>query len=158
MSPTATATRARAGVPAHTRAAPRRAPTPRRPHLRIVEEPGRRSRRRRRTVTFIASVTGLALLTVVAFYAMLAQSQVAIDRLERQTAVAQRRYAQARFEHAQRSAPQRIIGRAEALGLVAPVGPPTAIPVQGEPPVAADATSPTLQGATEVKASLGTAP
>lgn len=106
----------------------------------------------------IASVTVLTLLTVVAFYAMLAQSQVTIDRLERRTAAAQRRYAQSRFEHARRSAPQRIIDRAEALGLVAPPGPPTAIPVRGELPVAPDATSPTLQGVTEVKASLGTAP
>jgi|GEM_PF-4729491 len=102
----------------------------------------------------IGGIAVLALLTVVAFQAFLAQSQVAIDRLERRTAVASRRYEEARYEHARLSAPQRIVERARALGLVAPDAPPTAITVAGEAPAPPDATSPTLRGAAKVKATL----
>lgn len=158
MSPNATAVRARAAAPAHARSVPRREPAPRRPHLVVVEEPASRERRRRRTVVFVGGVAVLALLTVVAFHALLAQSQVAIDRLERRTAAAEQSYEEARYEHARLSAPSLIIERARALGLVVPAVPPTAIPVQGEAPAPPDATSPTLQGATAVKATLGTGP
>jgi type II secretory pathway pseudopilin PulG len=106
----------------------------------------------------MGGVAVLALLTVVAFQVFLAQSQVAIDRLERRTAVAERRYEEARYDHARLSAPQRIVERARALGLVAPDAPPTAITVAGEAPAPPDATSPTLRGVAEVKATLGTGP
>jgi hypothetical protein len=160
MSATATAVRAHAAAPARpspARGVPQREAPARRAHLRIVEEPGRRARRRR-TFAIIGGVAVLALLTVVAFQAFLAQSQVAIDRLEHRTAVAERRYEQARYEHARLSAPQRIVERARALGLVAPDAPPTAITVAGEAPAPPDASSPTLRGVAEVKATLGTGP
>ncbi len=172
MSPAATAERTRVAAPARSRervtygalaravparSVPRHDAPPRRPQLRIVEEPSRITRRRRRTVVLLAGVGVLALLTVVAFHALLAQSQVAIDRLERRTEAAERRYEQARYEHARQSAPQRIVERAAALGLVAPAVPPTAITV-AEAPAPPDATSPTLRGAAEVKATLGTSP
>jgi len=162
MSSTATAVRHRAVVPEWTRSSPapgvpRREAPARRPYLRIVEQPRRRARRRR-SAAIICGVAVFAVLTVVAFQAFLAQSQVAIDRLERRTAVAGRRYEQARYEHARLSAPQRIVKRAHALGLVAPDAPPTAITVGGDAPAPPDATSPTLRGVTEVKATLGTGP
>ena len=106
----------------------------------------------------IGGVAVLTVLTVVGFQAFLAQSQVAIDRLERRTAIAERRYEQARYEHARLSAPQRIVERSHALGLVAPGAPPTAIAVAGDAPTPPDATSPTLRGVAEVKATLGTGP
>ncbi len=167
MSPAATAVRSRAAAPARSRSAPARtsphrgvprrdAPT-RRPHLRVVEAPGRVARRRRRTVILIGGVVVLALFTIVAFHAFLAQSQVAIDDLERKTVAAEHAYEEARYEHARLSAPERIIERARALGLVAPAVPPTAITVD-EAPAPPDATSSTLRGAAEVKATLGTSP
>ena len=160
---TATAVRAHAAAPARTRPSPapgidRREAPARRAHLSIVEEPGRRVGRRRRTFAIGGGVAVLALLTVVTFQAFLAQSQVAVDRLERRTVVAERRYEQARYEHARLSAPQRIVERARVLGLVAPDAPPTAITVAGEAPAPPDATSPTLRGVVEVKATLGTGP
>ncbi|MCJ7671892.1 MAG: hypothetical protein MUP67_07555 [Acidimicrobiia bacterium] len=109
-------------------------------------------------VALVGFVAVVAIFTVVVFQAFLAQNQVAIDRLDRRTAVAERRYEQARFEHAVRSAPQRIIERASALGLVAPDTPPTAIAVAGETPAPPSATSPTVRGVADVKATLGTAP
>ncbi len=167
MSPAATAVRTRAAAPARSRPAPQRTSphrgvprreTPaRRPHLRVVEAPGRATRRRRRTVVLIGGVVVLALFTIVAFHAFLAQSQVAIDNLERKTAAAERAYEEARYEHARLSAPQRIVERAQALGLVAPAVPPTAITVE-EAPAPPDATSNTLRGSAEVKATLGTSP
>lgn len=105
----------------------------------------------------VAGMVVLALFTIVAFHALLAQSQVAIDNLERRTSAAERSYEQARYEHARLSAPQRIVERAKALGLVAPAVPPTAITVD-QAPAPPDATSPTLQGASEVKRTLGTSP
>jgi len=163
MSSTATAVRARAVAPERTRPSPapgvpRREAPARRPYLRVVEQPSRRARRRRRVLAIFCGVAVLGLLTVVAFQAFLAQSQVTIDRLERRTTVAGRRYEQARYEHARLSAPQRIVKRAHALGLVAPDAPPTAITVAGEAPAPPDATSPTLRGVAEVKATLGTGP
>ena len=91
---------------------------------------------------------------MVAFHALVAQSQVTLDRLEQRTAAAERRYEQARFEHAKLSAPQRIVDRAAALGLEAPAAPPTAVAVAGPVPDSPRGTSTTLRGWTEVKPAL----
>jgi hypothetical protein len=53
----------------------------------------------------------------VAFHVMLAQSEFQLDRLSRQTAIAQRRYEHARLTAAQLGAPDRIVARAEQLGM-----------------------------------------
>jgi Bacteriodetes cell division protein (FtsL-like) len=145
-------------APARTRGFPKRAEPARRPDLRLVEAPDRVVRRHRRTIVFFAGVAVLALLTIVAFYALLAASQVKIDQLDRRTQAAEREYEQARYEHARLSAPQRIVERASALGLVAPAVPPTPIAVTGDAPAAPDATSPTLTGYADVKPTLGTGP
>jgi cell division protein FtsL len=102
-----------------------------------------------------AGLTVVAVLAAVIFHALLAQSQITIDRLEQRTAEAERAYQDARLERARLAAPQRVIERAQALGLVPPDRPPTAVPVTGELPPGADATTGTLNGWTEVKPTLG---
>jgi hypothetical protein len=149
-------------IPARTREAvarPRRTSRPRAHggHLALVELP-ERVRGRRRVLVAVGSVAVLALFTIVAFHALLAQSQVAIDRLEQQTSVAQHRYEQARYDHASLAAPERIVQRAAELGLVPPAGPPTAIPVAGELPTPSQGTASTLHGWTEVKPTLADSP
>src|SRR6185295_20055341 len=123
-SMTAIALPTRTGV-AQPRTRPAARPRPRRADLLLVEVP-ERVRGHRRSIAAAASVAVLALFTIVAFHALTAQSQVAVDRLERQTAVAERRYERARYEHASLVSPERIVQRAAALGLVPPAGPPTA--------------------------------
>lgn len=125
-----------------------------RPRLRVASAVNAQTRRRRLTVAVLAFVGVFAVLAMVAFHAMVAQSQVRLDDLERRTQTAEQRYEEARYEHAQMSAPQRIVERATALGLQAPDGPPTAVSVQGQPPAAPDATSTTLRGWSEVKPTL----
>ena len=146
-------------IPARTRgpATRSRRPAPRRGHLALVEVPGR-FRTRRRALLGIACIAVLALFTIVAFHALLAQSQVAIDRLDQETAVAQRRYEQARYAHASLASPDRIVRRAAELGLVPPAGPPVAVPMSGNLPTDAAGTASTLHGWTEVKPTLADAP
>jgi hypothetical protein len=115
-------------------------------------------RGRRRALAALGSVAVLALFTIVAFHALLAQSQVGIDRLERETAEAQRRYEQARYAHASLASPERIVQRAAELGLVPPAGPPTAIPLAGELPTSPEGTASSLHGWTEVKPTLADSP
>jgi len=139
---------------------PYRAPAPshggtQRPELSVVALPARTVRRRRRTMAMAAGTTVIAILTAVIFHALLAQSQITIDRLEQRTAEAERAYQDARLERARLAAPQRVIERAKAIGLVPPDRPPTAVPVTGELPPEADATTGTLNGWTEVKPTLG---
>jgi cell division protein FtsL len=114
-------------APAH---APTSAPSPR--HLRVVEAPNRRARRRRRRVKLVGVAAVGAVFTVVAFHAFLAQNQIALDRLEQQTAEAQQRYQEQRLENAQLKSPARIMAEATALGLQ-PAGPPTPIPTTDLP-------------------------
>ena len=125
-----------------------------RPRLRIAEPVDSRTLRRRLKVGALALVAVVAVFAMVAFHALVAQSQVTLDRLEQRTATAERRYEQARFEHAKLSAPQRIVDRASALGLEAPASPPTAVAVAGPVPDSPRGTSTTLRGWTEVKPAL----
>jgi hypothetical protein len=162
MSPTAVATRAVA-VPVRRGAMPARrpAPSPRsepRRTLRLVETPARRVRRRRRHLGGAAFLTVVALLTIVAFHVWLAQRQLTIDTLQRQTDAAEHRYEQVRLQHAQLSSPGRVIARAAQLGLVAPAGPPVPVPVTGAAPSRAAQSSGTLDGWTTVKPTLGASP
>jgi len=130
----------------------------RRAPLALVEAPSRRAAKQRRRFTALGSAAVLAVFTIVAFHALLAQSQVAIDRLDQRTATAEQRYEQARYEHAVLASPERIVQRAAELGLVAPAGPPTAIPVANDLPAPPEGTSSTLHGWTEVKPTLVAAP
>ncbi|HEY8216242.1 MAG TPA: hypothetical protein VIH82_03850 [Acidimicrobiia bacterium] len=128
-----------------------------RAHLQLVEVTAR-MRGHRRSLAAVVSVSVLVIFTVVAFHALTAQSQVTVDRLERQTAVAERRYERARYAHASLASPERIVQRAAELGLVPPAGPPTAIPMAGDMPAPPDGTASTLHGWTEVKPTLAHAP
>jgi hypothetical protein len=118
-----TASRRSAAAPA-----PRRVAPPRRDHLRVVT-PARRARRVRRSFVVAAVGTVVAVLALVAFQVMTAQSQLSLDHVNSQVDDAQRRYDQARLVNAQLSAPSRIAARALQLGLVPPAAPPVPVPV-----------------------------
>jgi hypothetical protein len=108
--------------------APRRASEPRRDHLRVVA-PARRARRVRYSAIFAAVATVVAVLALVMFHVMTAQSQLTLDHAGHQVDDAQRRYDQARLVNAQLASPSRIVARALQLGLVPPAGPPVPVPV-----------------------------
>ena len=108
--------------------APRRVPRSRRDHLRVVT-PARRARRIRRSVVFAAVATVAAVLALVMFHVMTAQSQLTLDHVSHQVDDAQRRYDQARLVNAQLASPSRIVARALQLGLVPPAAPPVPVPV-----------------------------
>lgn len=105
-----------------------------------------------------SGITMLGLLTIVVFHVLLAQNQLALDRLERQTQAAEQRYAAERLEYAQLSSPQRIQQEAQQLGLTPPAEPPTSITVAGDVPRPPNATATTMNGWEDVKATLGTGP
>jgi cell division protein FtsL len=125
--------------------------------LRVV--PARTATRRRRRTILSAWATVVALLTIVAFHALLAQSQIALDRLEQQTAKAEQRYEEARYQRSLLASPARITKRAMELGLILSGQPVRVVPVAGddvpEPP---DAPSGTFGGYTNVKSTLSTTP
>jgi hypothetical protein len=113
--------------------APRRvAPPRRRDHLRVVT-PARRARRARRSVLLAALGTVVAVLALVAFQILTAQSQLTLDHVGQQVDDAQRRYDQARLLNAQLASPSRIAARALQLGLVPPAAPPVPVPVPAQP-------------------------
>lgn len=131
MSTVAVAAPARARVASRRGAvapAPRRAPQPRRDHLRVVHS-ARQTRRVPRSVLLAAAATVAAVLALVAFHVLTAQSQLTLDRVGHQVSDAHRRYDEARLVNAQLSSPSRIVARAAQLGLVPPAAPPTPVPV-----------------------------
>ena len=97
-------------------------------HLWLVT-PAARTRRLSRPALLAAIGTVLIVFALVVVHVMLAQSQLALDRLNNQVGAAQRRYDQALLVHAQLAAPSKIIARAVQLGLVPPGQPPVAVPV-----------------------------
>ncbi len=120
-----------------------------------------RTRRVRLVAWLVGAVVVVALLAAVAFHVQLAQGQLELDRLDRQTAAARAQYQQLRLEYAQQSSPAAIVYRATALGMVRAGDVPTYLTVPDAPPSApaADQTSTTLQdGWRKVKPHLGTQP
>jgi cell division protein FtsL len=103
-----------------------------------------------------------SLVAVVGFHVVLAQSQVELDRLEQQVGEEQHRYEQLRFEVSALSSPARIVNRATELGMTAPTGVATVVPVPTDPAAPAttsDATATTLAESWEkVKSHLDTRP
>ncbi len=148
VAPRGALPRVRAGAPLAHPAPPRRAQ-----HLRLVEAPTRVTRHRRRVV-FAAILSVLTVLTVVAFHVELAQGQIALDQLGGRVTAAQRAYERARLEHAQLSAPARIVARAGELGLVSPTRPPTVINAPGDAAAASPQQSTPLANYGTVKPSL----
>ena len=169
MSSSATALRARPAVrrtPTKSRVArpaPLRTPSStRKPRLRVVDTAARTRTRRVRLVAWLVSaLVVVALLAAVAFHVQLAQGQLELDRLERQTAAAREQYQQLRLQYAQQSSPAAVTDRATALGMVPAGDVPTYLTVPDAPPStpAPDQTSTTLQeGWKKVKPHLGTQP
>ncbi len=169
MSSSATALRARPAVrrtPTKSRVArpaPLRTPSStRKPRLRVVDTAARARTRRVRLVAWLVSaLVVVALLAAVAFHVQLAQGQLELDRLERQTAAAREQYQQLRLQYAQQSSPAAVTDRATALGMVPAGDVPTYLTVPDAPPStpAPDQTSTTLQeGWKKVKPHLGTQP
>jgi hypothetical protein len=112
MSPTAAAPkRAPRSAPAPARREPR--------HLAVVDPAARkRGRRARLGVRLaIAAVIG-AVLLVVGFHVIMAEGQLQLERLDRQTATEQQRYESLRLTYSERTAPQAIVKRATSLGMV----------------------------------------
>lgn len=87
------------------------------PHLRVVPAPRRTGRRRAGLfVGFIAVF--VILFGTVTFHVRLATGQQQIERLDRQAESAQARYDRLRLDVDRLSAPDRIVARARALGMV----------------------------------------
>jgi cell division protein FtsL len=147
-------------VPAIT-PAPRAVPRVRsvaraKPALRVVP----RANARRVVVVFVLLATVFTLVTAVVFHVVLAQSQLQLDRLDREIAIARREYEQRRLEVSTLSSPQRITQEAQRLGLELPADPPTYLEVPGAPAPqpAAGQTATTLGDWKKVKPHLGDEP
>ena len=133
----------------------------RRRRLSVVNVQGaRRARRVRRMLWTFAVMVVCSMVAVVGFHVVLAQSQVQLDRFEREVAEQQHRYEQLRFEVSVLSSPERIVSRATELGMVAADGPTTVVAVPSDPAAAtspSDTTATTLAESWEkVKSSLDT--
>jgi cell division protein FtsL len=148
-------------VPAVARPPLARAPrvrpvAPARPVLRVVP----RANARRIVVGFVVLAIVFTLVTAVVFHVVLAQSQLQLDRLDRQIAVARREYEQRRLEVSTLSSPERVTEEAQRIGLELPADPPTYLEVPGAPapPTAAGETATTLGDWKKVKPHLGDEP
>jgi len=130
--------------------------------LRVVDNAARvQNRRVRRVAWLLGALVVIALFAAVAFHVQLAQGQLELDRLERQTAAARDQYQQLRLQYAQQSSPAAVVDRAKALGMVRAGDVPTYLTVPDAPPStpASDQPSTTLQdGWKKVKPHLGTQP
>jgi cell division protein FtsL len=128
--------------------------------LRVVDTDARlHARRVRRVMWLLAALVVLALFAAVVFHVQLAQGQLELDRLERQTTTAREEYQHLRLQYAQLSSPAAIEERAKALGMVRAGDVPTYVVVPDAPPPAStpDQTSTTLrEGWEKVKPHLGT--
>lgn len=99
-------------------------------------------------------VFAASLLVVVASYAYMAQQQIQVDRMAAERASQQRTYEQLRLKVAQLTAPERIIGAANQLGMITPDH-VTYIQVTEPLPAASDPTAAVLSdGWRNVKADL----
>src|SRR5256886_3663373 len=131
------------------RPAPLRTPSSkRRPRLHVVDTAARaRTRRVRLVAWLVGALVVVALLAAVAFHVQLAQGQLELDRLDRQTAAARAQDQQPRPQYAQQASPAAIVYRATALGMVRAGDVPTYLVVSDAPTSAPapDQTSTTLQ-------------
>ena len=130
---------------------------------RVVREPqairtrAREPRGHGRVLAIAAVGTVIALVFAVVFHVILAQGQLQLDSMSTQIAKEQHTYEARRLELAKMSAPDRIIGEAERLGLVLPPAPPTYLTVAGAPTPASETEQPstTLSDWKAVKPHLG---
>ncbi len=86
-------------------------------HLRVVPTP--RGRGRRRAGLLVGFIAGFVILFgTVTFHVRLVTGQQRIERLDTRAEAAQARYDRLRLEVDRLSAPDRIVARARALGMV----------------------------------------
>ena len=116
-----------------------------------------RARGHGRVLAIAAVGTVIALVFAVVFHVILAQEQLQLDSMSTQIAKEQHTYEARRLQLAKMSAPDRIIGAAERLGLVLPAAPPTYLTVPGAPTPASETEQPstTLSDWKAVKPHLG---
>jgi cell division protein FtsL len=135
----------------------RTASTARAPRVARAPQAAARSHGHGRALAIAAVATIVALVFAVVFHVILAQSQLQLDGMSTQIAKAQHTYEARRLELAKMSAPERIIGEAERLGLVLPHDPPTYLTVEGAPTPASETEQPstTLSDWKAVKPHLG---
>jgi len=147
-----------AAARARTRPAPRERPEPAR-HLRVVDErAAKRERQVRRGIVLFGLVSVVSVFVVVVLHVMVAQGQLQLDRLNRETTGAQQQYERLRLEVAQLSAPSRIATRAQQLGMV-PGGPSTFVTVpDASGPAAQSTPSSSTEDYQKVKPHLETRP
>lgn len=101
--------------------APRSRPAPaERPRHLAVVDPAQRKRERRARLGVRLSIASVvaAVLIVVGFHVVMAEGQLQLERLDRQTTVEQQRYESLRLTFAERSAPQAIVKRATSIGMI----------------------------------------
>jgi hypothetical protein len=98
--------------------------------------------RPRRGLGIAALATVAALVLAVVFHVVLAQGQLELDHMANQISTAQQTYEKRRLAVARLTAPERIIGEAQRLGLVLPAIPPIYLTVPGAPVPENDATAP----------------
>jgi cell division protein FtsL len=148
----AVATRRASAARVAPRAVPARAPrSAPKPKLAPVPQP---ALRRPGFAAFVL-IVAVALLAVVGSYAYIAQQQFQVDKLQKARITEQRKYEQLRLQVAQLTAPERIVGAAQQLGMVTPAQ-VTYIQITEPLPAASDPTAEILSnGWQNVKADLG---
>jgi cell division protein FtsL len=150
------------GASARARPHPLGRPAPEQParrHLRVVDQRTERQQRQMRMGIWAFGVlSAISVFVIVAFHVGVAQSQLQLDRLNREVTVQQQRYERLRLDVAQLAAPPRIAERARQLGMQ-PGGPSTflTVPKTGAAPPPENPTSST-EDYQKVKKHLGARP
>lgn len=141
---------------------PERTPRPRRDereerHLRVVA-PVRHRGRRRLLSFFVLVAFFVVLLGTATFHVRLVTGQQRIDRLDKQAQQSQATYDRLRLQVDKLSAPDRIVARARALGMV-DAGEPTWL-APGSPAITRGTDDPAtgLRNYLDVKPYLGDTP
>jgi hypothetical protein len=102
----------------------------------VVDEAGRRRRRRLKLAAWFVGVTGVVLMFgAAAFHVMLTQSQFRLEELDRQVTAEQQRYEVLRLQVAHLSSPDAIVRAAVAAGMIEPEQ-TTFLVAAGDPPAA----------------------
>lgn len=139
--------------------APRRSdasePQPR--HLRVVAH-DRTHIRRRIVGATVLSIVFLILFATVAFHVHLVKEQQRIDDLNRSAQAAQTTYDHLRLRLDTLSAPERIVGKARALGMVEANDPVWISPGVRQAPVQPETSAEQIDGYLDVKPYLQETP
>ncbi len=100
--------------------APRSSPAPAKPRHLAVVDPAERKRERRARIGVRSAVAAViaAVLIVVGFHVLMAEGQMQLDRLDVATKTEQQRYEALRLKYAERSSPEAVIDRANAIGMI----------------------------------------